>query len=141
MTTENNDWVLMSERKPTEGDLPIYYYCPAMTSGVWFAEKIDDNPEWCIQRPTHWKRATLPAPPPRAKSQREEDDEACYEWVRAHNPHNGFNCAWHAALAYRDAQNRADLEEIRRTFQSSKCAVFVDSSEISRLRKRAGLDA
>jgi len=134
MNTENNDWILMSEQKPIRECRPIWIHRPTLPEvhRVTLLEGSATPDDWGLV--THWKRAALPPPPPRAKTQREEDEEAYLEFIRT--PSFGARDIWHAALAYRDAQNRADLEKMHAEVEGT-CEYF---APLTRLRKRAGCE-
>ncbi len=134
MNTQNDGWIKMSERRPTEKDLPIW-----ASNGrreVWFVR--DGKIDWHFggvgqgwDKDCYWKPATVPAPPAKEKTQRETDEEAfkkhaehaCPGWTKS-----GLEI-WHAALAYRDKQNAKDLAGYATTHES-----------ILRAKRRCGLD-
>jgi hypothetical protein len=87
----------------------------------------------------------MPAPPARELTQQEKDEAAGASWIdknttRSRSWHCGVtsSCemqpapkdAWHAALSYRDAENRKDLAEVTR---------YAAGSGIDRLCQRAGI--
>lgn len=134
----NNDWIKMSERKPTEADLPIWLYTPTpldvdnnlgMPIQIWMKEVPR-----CLDF-THWRPAKpdIPAPPAPEPTQREEDEAAALEYIR----YNSWSAQsiWHAALAYRDAQNAKDLEDIY-----ADCGSSMHRDAYKNLRRRCGLD-
>lgn len=131
----------MSERKPTEADLPVWFHTNGNTLCFNFIPnftKVPDN-AW-----THWKPAVVPAPPAKDLTQREKDEEAFFAWNRqtpvclrdgGKIEGGARGDGWHAALAYRDGQNREDLEALGfPLMHTDKHAVFAS------LRRRCGLD-
>jgi hypothetical protein len=102
------DWIKMTDRRPTEQDLPVWAY------------KTGEQPYLCaITKPhsywTHWRPAKADIPePPREETQWDKDESA----FRRYN-HSGNGCSqsaaftgwtkalneyWHAALAYERAE-------------------------------------
>lgn len=88
---------------------------------------------------THWQPATLPEPPKKELTQRERDEGAWKNWYSANAFATRFSDeSWHAALAYRDKQNRGDVETIRDAFSNDLTCSEVES--YNSLRRRCGLD-
>jgi hypothetical protein len=78
----------------------------------------------------------LPAPPKPEPTQREEESEAFLHFANT-TPTYTAEDVWHAALAYRDAQNRADLDGAHALM---KDLPFGNAWQaLHRLRKRCGL--
>lgn len=129
-TTQNDsDWVKMSARRPVLADLPVWVY--TKDKYIFTVNSIADF----RAMDTHWKPATLPAPPAVERSQHELDVIAYYDWHNTGQWGRGSD-EWHAALAYRDAQNAADLQQL---FPSNGVAEGDIRGLIDRLRKRCGL--
>lgn len=139
-------WIKMSERKPTEADAPAW-----MSNGplieLWQKRdfrKYFIDPKQCEW--LHWQPATLPEPPAKELTQRELDEEALREWNRREYRGSQVeelvtHCesrAWHAAIAYRDGQNREDLKNVPiPPFDNYACD---RDDAIKALRRRCGLD-
>jgi hypothetical protein len=134
MTTPTT-WIPITTRRPTEEDLPLLIvngtgYGKGSVVEVW----RDKILTYDFKHLTHWMK--LPPPPPKERTQREEDEEACSKWwfeSFAYSSPPPFR-DWHAALAYRDAQNRADLEHVEVLFGNHE-----SSQMFIRLRKRCGI--
>lgn len=103
MSTNNDGWILMSERKPTKADFPVW--CHQRNATDQLPTWIEHDAEWFPFRlVTHWKPAAADIPaPPREKTQGEADDAAFQEW-REVAPASPAYMAWHAALAYERAE-------------------------------------
>jgi hypothetical protein len=133
-TQENDGWIKMSERKPTDADCPVWYWrdggapCHyhSLSTLVW----------------THWKPSVLPAPPPKEQTQEQIDyaEYVCWWEGNADSPKCNTWPAWKAALAYRDAQNREDLGRIRVFNHNTPDELTQTGAAIVNLRKRCGLD-
>ena len=69
------------------------------------------------------------------------DDEAYKKWIERPNlTHDSdTQSAWHAALAYRDAQNKEDLNELLVTIPTGYKSSILNEAPYDRLRKRCGL--
>jgi len=137
MTTPT-DWIAMSERKPLQEDRPIWIHRPTMPKDyeVTLLEGSSTPHSW--DAVTHWKPATIPAPPPKPRTQREEDEAEYFRQFEppSHDVQPTPETAWKRALAYRDAQNRADLADIEEAY----CDGLKPSREkLKRLHKRCGL--
>lgn len=125
-------WIALSERRPTEAELK-----EGVTVGYW------DGNEWETDEGYHHDQFTrcfthfFPKvgfpPPPRKPAQHEQDLKAL-EDLAIHSKCWGREQTWFAALAYRDGQNREDLEKY-----SSSCDVTLESNAIDRIRRRCGL--
>lgn len=138
-STQGDGWIKMTERKPEQADCP-----------VWFATTIPGDcilKHWAtvayrdFETFTHWQPAVLPAPP-KPKEQWMQDLEARDEaWTTAEkvcraNGGGWFSEGWNMALAYRDGQNREDLEAVI----GMACAGMNDGRAImNSLRRRCGL--
>ena len=88
---------------------------------------------------THWQPAVLPAPPAKELTQADRDQEAYLEWYRNSSAQENCLHSWHAALAYRDGQNREDLSG---KFPPSVSTVLSwgEVDAINNLKRRCGLD-
>lgn len=151
MSDDNDGWIKMSERVPTEADVPYWTHGPdhngkpmTVFCAHWYASiPLEKAKLWA----THWKRAQLPAPPKPEqveKTQQELDREAYLAFenrgaVLSLSPYIGQDrqAAWHAALAYRDAQNREDLANIGQYSSAFDTSAHVVA--LFNLRKRCGL--
>jgi hypothetical protein len=146
MTTQNDGWIKMSERKPTMNDLPVWginaengklpFLC---THDNWSDMMPGQNNRYSgfNNWATHWQPATIPAPPKKELTQREKDEEAFIHWESgSHRVDDDPRYAWHAALAYRDQQNAEDLEAVGfPLMHTDKHGPF------AALRRRCGLDS
>ena len=141
--TSTQGWIKMSARKPSRSDLPFWVNTPA---GVWLWEA--DTEDFDIAQlghpgatATHWQPATLPEPPKKELTQRERDELSFTKWCPVMDKplKEGRNLAWHAALAYRDGQNREDLSG---KFPPSVSTVLSwgEVDAINNLKRRCGLD-
>lgn len=144
MSDENNGWNLASKSRAPDGELVLIWdnRHPKDGGGKPFGT-------YCAnQLPhTHWRLAQLPAPPKPEqveKTQQELDREAYLAFenrgaVLSLSPYIGQDrqAAWHAALAYRDAQNREDLANIGQYSSAFDTAAHVVA--LFNLRKRCGL--
>ena len=94
----NNDWILMSERKPTVADLPVWTWHKEINGGqvIAYTSVLPGHP-------THWKPVDIPAPP-REKTQEDKDNDALLEWIGALGLPPTNVCVWEAALAYERAE-------------------------------------
>ncbi len=126
----------MSDRKPTQ--FPVWGFARG-----WWREvfEICDGgiiPDAC----THWKPMERPEPPLEL-TQREDDYCAFRGWLNAkYGPLNALSPSyaldvWHAALAYRDNQNREDLRNSDGIDWASETPM---GGSMIRLRRRCGLD-
>lgn len=132
------DWIKMSERKPTDDDMPVWLYSPDCKSGqeccvvhCRTCRAYTDVPN------THWKHAAADIPePPKEPTQSDDDNKTFSNYMES----GGFigtvpYAIWRSALAYRDKQNAEDLKILDfRHFTP----VVVDT--IARLRRRCGID-
>jgi len=135
MTTNNDGWIKMSERKPTWADFPIWIYGrEGGHPGPFVRQEFTNHEVYAF-----WKNAsTLPNPPAKELTQREKDGEAFKRWYDTAK----YDCvprdAWETALAYRDKQNREDLRHVAGlcydTSDSQQSAALAD------LHRRCGLD-
>lgn len=147
MSTQSDGWIKTSERMPTEADLPVW----GIKASEGYRPFLVTDENWPELAPgqngreagfngwaTHWKPAALPEPPKKEMTQRERDEEALEAWKQSQlNFFTGRNDAWHAALAYRDAQNREDLN---RDAWGAHCIDGACANKaIYNLRRRAGL--
>jgi len=141
MTQENDGWIKMSDRHPTDCDFPVFCYGPhcGMPHKIYSSLAEINNPGELTTGVTHWRPCVIPAlpvPPKKEPTQQEDDNEAYQEYCGS--PNSYWQSIWHAALAYRDAQNREDLKHV--------VALGFDKSEnqecglIKRLRRRCGLE-
>ena len=117
MNTENK-WIKMSERKLPQGEPAFVYY-------------IGGNMDF-IKNPvgeyscSHWMPATMPPPPAKEETQREQDKAAFRAWAKdSWTLNTGYDEGWHAALAHERAWFRAELEKISgATFQGPVGAII-----------------
>ena len=135
MNTQNDGWIKMSERKPTEFPVWGAFELSGINSGIKVVSFYDRG---ILPHPvTHWKPAILPEPPKKELTQRELDEKAHDMWYSGSglaNWNDPTGHIWHAALAYRDKQNAEDLGFVR-----DMCA-RIDADALDRLRRRSGLD-
>lgn len=98
------DWIKMTDRAPTEADLPVW---------AWFAyDKECRGPylfdeQLCMDGVTHWRPAKDDVPePPREETQAEKDDVGFHAWYRDDGTVEcgAHMTTWHAALAYEREQ-------------------------------------
>lgn len=97
-------WIRMSERKPTEADLPVWYFSGQAVCGPY---------ELISTGYSHWRPAEkIPAPPPRELTQAERDEEAFWEWFENQEVYCACQpelCAgWHAGIA----KERAEIAKL-----------------------------
>lgn len=78
--------------------------------------------------------AALPAPPAKELTQRDSDDKGFDSWCLTQSFVPALDTVWHAALAYRDGQNREDLEGVPYGIECWS------RNKVLNLRRRAGLD-
>lgn len=104
MNTEN-DWIKMTDRRPTEADLPVWVYDDGEGHVIRGPQLYRDSMPF-LDAWTHWKSADIPAPPPREETQEEGDYAALVEWGRDENIQPLFTVrkTWHAAIAYERAE-------------------------------------
>lgn len=94
-----NNWIKMTERRPTKADLPVWGVNKDLA--VFLLELEEDDPDW--EYLTHWRSAKADIPePPREETQYDKDRAAFIHWDAgfAYNP----AVAWHAAIAYERAE-------------------------------------
>ena len=85
------DWVKMTDRRPTEQDLPVWAWYSDI-DGPWIVREIS----LVGGTQTHWRPAAADIPePPRGETQREKDQEA---FVKCE--YRTMQDQWHAALAW-----------------------------------------
>ena len=148
-TMKNDGWIKMSDRQPERGT-DIWTYYPAEAN---YPERVTlyENVRGLALNATHWKPAHIPAPPKKEPTQREEDEKASTDWYNTEwpkvvsqyekslygPPPFTTNHVWHAALAYRDAQNREDLEKAMDVNRVIYGSAMVEA--LSRIRRRCGL--
>ncbi len=108
MNTQN-DWIKMSERRPTGADLPVWFYWP--NGEISFVTR---GPAEASQA-THWKKADIPAPP-KPESQRERDIAAFEQHCRKRwgTAPMDQEDSWLQALDHERAWFRKELEKIER---------------------------
>lgn len=129
----SDGWIKMTERKPEADGKAIWLY---FGGGSDACELIRIYHGYSGEA-THWKPAALPAPPKKELTQREKDEEVYQQWLKdAGVPYwkDDASDAWHAALAYRDGQNREDLEGVPYGIECGS------RNKVLNLRRRAGLD-
>ncbi len=126
MTTNNDGWIKMSERKPDK--FPVWYF--RSEDGLIILMDYETS----YNTFTHWQPATLPAPPKKELTQREKDEEA-FVYTAGNNTPLG---AWHAALAYRDRQNAEDLGNVLCMPEGKTSVPHLEA--VTNLRRRCGLD-
>jgi hypothetical protein len=98
MSTNNDGWIKMSERWPTDAEMPVWAYDAdgGMLRGpLLFMGSAPTS--W-----THWKKADIPAPP-KEETQDEKDSAEFCKFCRDSNPKSAQS-VWHAALAYERAE-------------------------------------
>lgn len=141
--TSTQGWIKMSERKPTKADLP-FWVTTRYGVFLWEADTRDCDIfglSYKTNNVTHWQPATLPEPPKKELTQRERDELSFTKWCPVMDKplKEGRNLAWHAALAYRDGQNREDLSG---KFPPSVSTVLSwgEVDAINNLKRRCGLD-
>lgn len=97
-----NNWIKMTERRPTQADLPVW--CANRNREVFLLE-LEDEPDWGYL--THWRHAKADIPePPKEETQKEKDGAAFRLWCFCGNE-DAFPSTddiWHAALAYERAE-------------------------------------
>jgi hypothetical protein len=129
MNTEN-DWIAKAKEPAPDGELVLIWdeRNPKKGGGKPFGT-------YCatILPYTHWQLATVPAPPKPEPMQREQESEAFLHFANT-TPTYMAEDIWHAALAYRDAQNREDLHWFGHDLSG-----VVNHGSIASLRKRCGL--
>jgi hypothetical protein len=128
MTTPTT-WIPITTRRPTEAEQNAGIAVGCYRNGEWSQSPVFYGKTWGDDR-THWTPAQLPPPPPKERTQREEDEEAFYKHMNNEDRLRGCIEIWHAALRYRDAQNREDWLRL--------CAND-PGPPLMRLRKRSGL--
>ncbi len=141
MNTQNDGWIKIEDRKPTCEELPFWVVTP---SGVWLWDKstyplsvIGLSEKSNIV--THWKPATVPAPPAKEKTQRDADEWEFAHWQTRLMTSNYTDLdVWLAALAYRDKQNAEDIGAPLSKDDPSWGVMPFKSFE--RLRRRCGLE-
>ena len=140
MSADNDGWIKMSERQPALSAYPVWQTNRAggVTLVVCHAHDIPGS--------THWQPATLPAPPAKEMTQAEKDteeytalfgDPLCFYSSKGCQAYTSD--VWHAALAYRDAQNREDLKKPLDK-ERQKVWGLIDPDAHTNLRRRCGLD-
>jgi len=133
MTTQN-DWIKMSDQQPGDDQFPVW--------------STDDTGEVEFSRSaafmtaigaTYWKPATLPAPPERERTQREQDDEQFLGFIQSNmrQPFPVCRDAWHAALAWERSQVTADMNSAESYIRDGLTCFRSDT--LARLRARCGL--
>jgi len=140
----------MSERRPTEKDFPLWAFSGESEGAYLFNHGTIPGSGF-----THWKPAVLPAPPVKELTQREKDGEAAIAWFNTEWPKiveqykNALYApapftvpaVWHAALAYRDRQNREDLKLIAPMLDQALSDYGIQKSgTLTNLRRRCGLE-
>lgn len=146
MSNDNNDWIKMNERCPTNADMPIFRL---QELGGKVRLLYDASFNECADG--WWRKADIPAPPKPEPTQREDDEAEALRWcaVKA-NPYPNICCsvdpatAFMAGIAYRDAQNRADLAGNLgicwwNSEGNSKSVSMLPPDNVDRLRRRCGL--
>lgn len=118
----DNNWIKISERKPTVADLPVWYFGrPGHQTG--FYRQLSNHEGW-----THWKHAVDAVPePPKEPTQAEKDDSACEKaWLDGSRPMatNGvgwFKIGWNLALRYERAEILAMIRWCRAGAIRARC--------------------
>ena len=135
--TSTQGWIKMSARKPTEADLPVWVYGSEFERIQFYRDSLPNQDK----RFTHWQPGQAPLPPKKELTQRERDELSFTKWCPVMDKplKEGRNLAWHAALAYRDGQNREDLSG---KFPPSVSTVLSwgEVDAINNLKRRCGLD-
>jgi len=133
----NNDWIKITW---AEVKWPALLSVSDQGHVHWWRNEYDMKrcePLW--ERYTHWKPAQLPAPPAPEPTQQCEDVCAFHNWFieKGHSLSNMPRPvhAWHAALAYRDAQNAKDIRRLA-------CGDWTEDMRQAywSIRRRCGLD-
>jgi hypothetical protein len=131
-------WIRMSERKPTEADLPVWaYYSDDGTLTHWNRIYATDG----CGCATHWRhaKADTPAPPPREPTQAERDEAVFdafnksgdgFSWSsEAHGYTTALRTTWLKALAYERA-------EIAKLLPGQSCTIDEACATIAAIRVR-----
>jgi hypothetical protein len=139
-------WTPMTERRPTEADLPILLWNAGVPKAKYTATAEALRSQMQLTCFSHWMKA--PEPPARELTQREKDEarftsfflnEASTKLLNSAVRHE----AWHAALAYRDAENRKDLEGGTWFSWEPGCGnvprIMIGKEALNRLKQRAGI--
>lgn len=140
MSTQNDGWIRFIDRQPTAEEFKRGVVAGSYRNGEWSKSSIFENARWDKDR-THFM--VIHEPPKKEMTQAELDSEAftnaCGLPIPFHSPQMGhayISDVWHRALAYRDAQNREDLERIGMPL------MHTDAMSIyANLRRRAGMEA
>ena len=133
MSNTDERWIKMSERKPTKEDLPVFSVGDEKPE-AWQVNYWRDNlPVNCV----YWCRARIPSMPVKELTQQQKDARACVEWLAKNEDVFTPFSAWHAALAYRDNQNRKDLDRIPVSVKS--VLGFEEFDYLGNLRRRTGM--
>lgn len=91
---------------------------------------------------THYlpqERAPLPEPP-KELTQREKDQEVYWRWINSRIEYTTTAETWHAALAYRDAQNAADMSQVDWCTDHDRVQCLLPKAAFNNLRARCGLE-
>lgn len=144
MSTNNDGWILMSERKPTQEDVPLWLALPK--SGRDYALSHDgvllaESAELLYDRgATHWKPAAADIPaPPREQTQAEKDEAELKRWCAEQDDSPLFTEKkyWHAALAYERAEVGKMLPPYRQLV-SYGTGIIEAEKAIEAIRARCG---
>lgn len=104
-----SDWIKMSDRQPTEKDLPVEYYSQnnLFSDRRWI--RFHSLRDW--RTATHWRHHESVPLPPAEPTQHEKDVAAWNNLICSNSEYPYPRNAWHAALAYERAEVAALLEE------------------------------
>ena len=128
------DWIKMTDRQPTETDLPVWaYYADRENKYEFYMSGY--APKAC----THWRPAKddVPEPPQMEPTQmeppqRERDNLALANYAEEHgmNPLFSGRTFWHAALAYERS------EVLKLTVDVGQASWYTLKSAIEQIRAR-----
>jgi hypothetical protein len=123
--TTTNDWIKMSERKPTEADLPLIL--GRNNSYGWTMQYCYETLV-CLDDWTHWFPQSRPPAPPKEQTQRERDEAAYMTWFITTDLSAGYNTrwAWHAALAWERAEIAKMLAEYNINYPTEHWTAFAE---------------
>lgn len=139
--TTTNDWIKMSDRKPTEADLPVWAESPKWVEPekprlIWSLSVLF-SPN-CIPARS-WKTARDIPAPPKEQTQRERDEAAFKEFCEDTEAaqHNGAcSPSWHAALAWERAEIAKLISETIPATWSKEPSYYFPGSIMDKLRAR-----
>lgn len=98
MKTNKNEWISLKEQQPGDDQFPVFYYYP---NGNGISMRYAPPTEGIV---THWCPANPPAPPAKATTQAELDEEAFHIFI-GDLPLTGSKFyGWRAGIAYERAE-------------------------------------